>query len=284
MNLHNLFLQYNQQISLSPNRKQKLMKAKNSIQNTIRSHFWNDSRFLEPRFYIQGSYKMNTLILKNDNSYDVDLGVYFDKIPNVKPITLQKSLHKAVHHHTNAGAVHREKCVRIIYQGEFNVDLPIFYLDRSRNIPHLATKSGWLKSDPKEFVEWFLANNGRILQVQRLIKYLKAWAGSTRYKMPSGIALTVWACKAYVANDRDDLALLHTLKKIKSFFWWQVKCINPALPGDDLVHNLSSDQKDRFLDFLEELIDDLELSINDRNYLSAKNRLHKHFCRRFLIL
>jgi YesN/AraC family two-component response regulator len=281
-NLHNIFIQYNSLISLSNNRLIRLRKAKQAVQDSIKNHFREDSRFPVPKFYIQGSYKMNTLIVKKDNTYDVDLGVYFEYLPKIEPMLLQKHIQRSINYHTSAGAVHREKCVRVIYQGEFNIDLPVFYLDKNANIPYLATKNGWKKSDPKELVEWYQKNNGNNQQLQRIIKYLKAWTDHCRYKMPSGIALSVWVIRHYVPNYREDLALLNTLKKIKSSFWWSIKCINPALPGDDLVENLTDVQKDRFEEQFTCLIGDIEEALNDNDMSRARFELATHFGKRFI--
>lgn len=280
-NLHSTFLGFNNAISLSPHRISKLSNSKNAVQASIKSHFRRDGRFPAPKFYIQGSYKMNTIILKKDNTYDVDLGVYFESIPQIAPVTLQKNLHRSVLYQTSAGAIHKNKCIRVIYQGEFNIDLPVYYLDKRSNTPYLATKNSWEKSDPKELVEWFQYNNGANQQLQRLIKYLKAWSDNHFYKMPSGIAITVWTAQNFTSNYRDDLALIHTIKNIRSKFWWSVKCINPALPGDDLVDCLTYDQKNRFLNELDALINNLEMSINDQNQIRSTMRLKKHFGLKF---
>lgn len=280
-NLHNSFLRFNNLISLSQQRLSKLSNSKNAIQNTIKYHFQKDWRFPTPKFFIQGSYKMNTIILKKDNTYDVDLGVYFESIPQIAPVTLQKNLLRAVEYQTSAGAIHKNKCIRVVYQGEFNIDLPVYYLDKKSNTPYLATKNSWEKSDPKELVEWFKINNGTNQQLQRLIKYIKAWSENNYYKMPSGIVITVWTAQNFSLNIREDIALINTLKNIRSKFRWSIKCINPSLPGDDLVASLSIDQKNRFLSEIEDLILALERSLNDQNQSRAIARLKKHFGLKF---
>lgn len=280
-NLHSTFLRFNNVISLSPQRISKLSNSKNAIQASIKKHFQKDGRFPIPKFYIQGSYKMNTIILKKDNTYDVDLGVYFESIPQIAPVTLQKNLQKSVFYQTSGGTIHKDKCIRVIYQGEYNIDLPVYYLDKKSNTPYLATKNSWEKSDPKELVQWFNYKNGTNQQLQRLIKYIKAWSDNHFYKMPSGIAITVWAAQNFTSNFREDLALINTLKNIRSKFRGSVKCINPALPGDDLVAALTIDQKNRFLTEIENLILTLETSLDDQNQFRAISRLKKHFGPKF---
>lgn len=281
-NLHNIFINYDRSISLTVSRQKRLTSAKISVQNAIKSHFRNDTRIVVPSFYIQGSYKMKTMIVKKDNTYDVDLGVYFFNKPNMEAISLQKNVFNAVRHKTNSGATHKEKCIRVNYQGEFNIDLPVYYLDKNSNTSYLATKYGWEISDPKDLVEWYFDNGGESPQLRRIIKYLKAWADNHKNKFPSGIALSVWATNKYSPHKRDDIALYNTLLGIKRYIFWNgVYCENPAPPKDDLVSRLTSTQQSRFKSELKVLIDDLDNAIEAESLKQAVRSLRIHFGKRY---
>lgn len=281
-NLHNIFFNYNESISLSISRKKRLTSAKISVENAIKLHFRNEMRIVVPRFYIQGSYKMKTMIVKKDNTYDVDLGVYFLNKPNMEAISLQKNVLNAIRFKTNSGATHKEKCIRINYKGEFNIDLPVYYLDKNSNTSYLATKYGWEISDPKDLVEWYFDNGGESPQLRRIIKYLKAWADNHNNKFPSGIALSVWATNKYSPHRRDDIALYNTLLGIKTYLFWNgIYCENPAPPKDDLVAKLTSTQQSRFKSELKILIDDLDNAIESASLNQAVNSLRTHFGKRF---
>ena len=284
-NLHNTFIQYCNTISLSANRKKKLIKSRKAVETSILDHFKNSTKLPVPKFYIQGSYKMDTIITKKDNTHDVDLGVYFLTKPDILPRTIQKHVVKAVEWQTKAGAEHKEKCVRVIYQGEFDIDLPVYYFHKNAKHPQLATKNGWESSDPKELIDWFSKKKDKKGQLLRIIKYLKSWANSRSHKMPSGIALTVWAAENYKKSSRDDVALLETLKSInKHFFWNGIECINPATPKDDLISKLDSKQKKRFKSAIERLISDGEIAIKESNNAKAFNLWKQHFNKnRFLL-
>jgi len=282
-NLHNTFINYNKLISLSVARQKRLTSAKQSVETAIKLHFRNDLRIVVPSFYIQGSYKMKTMIVKKDNTYDVDLGVYFFNKPNMEPASLQKNVLKAVKYKTIAGTTHKEKCIRINYQGEFNIDLPVYYLDKNTNISYLATKHGWEISDPKELVEWYFENGGETPQLRRIIKYLKAWCDNHKNKFPSGISLSVWVTNKYSAHKRDDIALYNTLLGIKRYFFWNgVECENPAPPHDDLAGRLTSSQRSRFKSELKVLIEDLDEAIEMKNLPNSIRILRKHFGKRFI--
>lgn len=279
--LNNILINYDKSISLSRTRQKRLTAAKKSVETAIVKHFKNDNRFTTPKFYIQGSYKMKTMIVKKDNTYDVDLGVYFFSDPALEAVTLQKNVLKAVKSKTNSGATHKEKCVRVNYKGEFNIDLPVYYYEKETNICYLATKYGWEHSDPKILVDWYFHNGGEEKQLRRIIKYLKAWADNHKNKFPSGIALSVWATNNYSPHKYDDIALYNTLIGIKKHFFWNgVSCENPAPPLDDLALKLNDAQRKRFKKELKILIKDLDEATD---YTDSIPLLQKHFGKKFLL-
>jgi len=281
-NLHNKFLEFDKAISLSPKRKKKLIASRKAVENSITDYFRKNTNLTIPVFYIQGSYKTDTIILKKDNTYDVDLGVYFKSKPNIKPKTLQQNVLRAVKNQTETGIQHKNKCIRIIYKGEFNIDLPVYYYPKNNTHPFLATKKNWEKSNPKELTIWLENKKDKSGQLIRIIKYMKTWTNARKYKMPSGIALTVWAAKYYKADQRDDIAFLKTLEAIKlSFLLKGVKCINPATPKDNLAVKLSSDQKKRFKNTMENIIKDGKKAINESNNTKAFNLWKQHLGNRF---
>lgn len=145
--------------------------------------------------------------------------------------------------------------------------------------PLLAFRDGeFEESDPKQFYEWFNDQCKGFPQKRRLIRYLKAWADKHKNKMPSGLALTVFAIQHYSADDRDDLALLKTLKYIKAFVSITWSCILPTCPNDDVLARLSNDQKSNFIDALDELIDRMEeITSDDCDEETAKDICQKVF-------
>lgn len=265
-NTHNQFLKFEQSISLTPGKKTKLIASRVALENRIINYFRVYTNLPLPKFYIQGSYKMRTMILGKDGTYDVDLGIYFLINPNVTAYTVQSYIANAVNGHTPGGVEHREKCIRVKYRGDFDIDLPVYYKGIFDNNPYLATKSTWQKSDPKELCDWFERqrkskdNSGQLL---RLIKYFKVWANNRSRKMPSGIAFTVWVTNNYKQNSRDDIAFYETAKAIKSSLYWGVSCINPATPNDDLTSKLDSMQKRNFLNEFDSLITDADLALRE---------------------
>lgn len=189
VNCHEIFLVFHESISIPKGKIQKLIQSRKALQKRIVDYFKLLDGIPLPRFYIQGSYKMDTMVLTKDGTYDVDLGVYFLTKPRVEPFTLQKWVLESLIGHTVGGVQHRKKCVRVIYQGDFDIDLPVYYKAPNDNHPYLAAKNDWIKSDPKELCDWFATKVDENEQLLRIVKYFKVWANSRPRKMPSGISL-----------------------------------------------------------------------------------------------
>lgn len=261
--LHSKFNVYEQSLIVPKGKKDKLKVSRDALQRKIASYFQQKPGVPVPKFFIQGSYKMGTMILDGDGTYDVDLGVYFLTDPNVTASTMQKWIADAVAGHTVGGTQHREKCIRVIYAGDYDIDLPVYVKGVYDQRPRLATKSGGFQhSDPKELCDWFKVRKSlHGAQLVRICRYLKGWARERGFKMPSGIALSVWAANNFSGHTRDDMAFLNTLKAIRNQTSWSVSCTCPATPGDDLTAKLDSGQKQKFKEALASLISDGETAV-----------------------
>lgn len=284
-NAHNHFLQFERAISISAAKKKKLISSRKALENRIREHFKAHAKFLTPKFYIQGSYKMGTMVIKKNGTYDVDLGVYFLEKPKIEALSLQKNVFSAVKGHTVGGVEHREKCIRVIYQGDFDIDLPVYYKTPHDKHPYLATKKGWLESDPKEICDWFEKRKDENGQLMRLVKYFKAWANQRSRKMPSGISFTVWVANNYKPNKRDDTAFFETAKSIESTFgggFTDTVAMNPATPQDNLL-KLDFDQRTKFKEAFRQMLKEAEEAIQTNTNKKALNIWKQQFGDRFPI-
>lgn len=279
-NCHNLFQTFNGNLTITSTKKKKLMTSRDDLRDRIRNHFKEKHNEYEPKFRGQGSYSLGTMIRTKEDTCDLDNGVYFFPKPEKSATTLQNWVWDAVEEASSEKPQHRSKCVRVIYKGDYHIDLPVYYKEsetNDRENPHLAVKdSSWEKSDPKEFAEWFKKQKDSNGQLVRIVRYLKAWCDNRSKKMPKGIAMTVLACKHIRYNERDDRALRDTLKQIQSdlsVFW---TCPIPTTPGDDLLGNYSGD-KDFFFESLASLINDANRAIDEeKNQLNASRLWQKH--------
>jgi hypothetical protein len=287
-NLHSQFKKFEEKISLSKSKNDIIVKRHSTLRKVITDYFKQKEGVKVPDFYIQGSYKMNTMVQKKDGSFDVDLGVFLSEKPSVSSTTTQTYVLNAVKNQTTRGAEHLKKCIRLNYTGEFNADLPVYYQLNANSQAYIAVKNGdWVKDDPEQFIKWVknirklkeIDNDGQLI---RVIKFLKRWANLLPFKTPSGIALTVWACNNFIAvRDRDDESFFKTIQKIYSEISWFITCKCPVEPFDDLLSKLDSVQKDKFKAALKSLNESAEKAIKTTDVNTAVLHWAKHFGEKF---
>ena len=279
-NCHDFFLQFNENLDFPPSRLSKLESAQNGIQQRLITYFGLRRGYPLPEFKNQGSYVMGSVIRKADDTCDVDMGIYFSEEILVTPKVLLQNIADALAYHTTGKVSVKSKCVRVYYSGNFHIDLPVYYEDHKEGEIYLAVKEdGWIPSDPQRFLNWYNENIEGNEQLVRVIRYLKAWVDSykkrTGRKMPSGLALTIWAEEFYEVHDRDEVALLTTtanlLKELKSYVWNSWSCELPVYPKDDVTAKLKSDHKSNFVVALKEFVENGAAAIAADDLDSALN-------------
>jgi len=280
---HKLFQQFNGKISIG-DKKKKMKTSKNALRDRIREWFRENQPEYEPKFYIQGSHKMNTGIRTKEDICDLDDGVYFFRKPDVTGTTLQSWVKQAVDGYTDTPAGHRKKCVRSIFAGDYEIDNPVYYKDGDGPIMLAVKNADFENSDPKAMVDWFNGFKDKNGQMIRTVMALKAWGDNLNFKMPSGLAMTILACNARSIvphNDRDDIFLKDILKRIKSNLdiWFQ--CIVPVEPNDNLFADYDQEKKDKILQAFADFINDGESALREENELKASKLWAKHLGDRF---
>lgn len=281
-NLDYLFKEFNSDLFITDSKKKKMMSSKNHLREKIRCYFEKNHDGYTPKFFIQGSYKLNTLIRTKDDTCDLDDGVYFYSNPdNVTGTTLQKWVKESVDGITDATPTHKRKCIRVDYRDGYNIDLPVMVFNDNKDAhPNLAVKNGDFQfDDPKEFVDYF--KNKKTDQMVRIIKYLKAWCDHKRENMPSGLSMTVLSLKHFQNNQRDDIALKYVLIEIEKDLKRSFKCIMPTTPHDDLFDGYSETKRNNFMNNLSAFIDDAKKAIEEPNHNKASKLWRKHLGERF---
>lgn len=282
-NTHELFLQFNEDLRITLSKKKKMMKSRESLRTKIKNYFEENHPNYHPKFYIQGSYKMNTIIRTKDDTCDLDDGVYFESNPdNVSGTTLQGWVKNAVEGTTN-DIRHRKKCITVNYVSDYNIDLPVYlFNEHVDEHPSLAIKNvGWREDDPKEMVEVFKEAKKNKDQLVRIVCYLKAWCDNKGNSMPSGLAMTILAMDNLNTNPRDDISLKFTLVEIENTLKLNFKCIVPATPNDDIFASYDSRRKNNFLNNLSAFITDAKKAVDESNQLRSSLLWKKHLGDRF---
>jgi hypothetical protein len=282
-NCNKLFLDYKENLKIKKEKNDRLKKSKDKLRKKIEAYFKENHPDYNPEFWIQGSYKMKTTILTKDDECDLDDGVYFLRDKGVSGTTLQTWVKNALEGATSTDNQHRKKCVRVIYKADYHIDFPAYYFPKEKNHPLLAVKDSDLEeSDPKELYEWFNEQKDKNGQLHRTVKYLKGWGDNIRNKMPSGLAMTILASENFYEDERDDVSLKETLKKMHSSLENNFICVVPATPNDNLFKDYDEAKKKHFMDELKHFMDDaIEAVENESNQLKASRLWRKHLGDKF---
>ena len=283
-NCNNLFQDFHEEISIGKTKMERMMNSKNGLRKRIRQWFKDNHPDYEPKFYIQGSYKMKTGIRTKDDICDLDDGIYFLREPDVTSTTLQTWVWNAVDGYTSTSPEHRKKCIRSIFAGDYEIDHPVYYKIEGQNYRLAIKNAGFEDSDSKEMVDWFNRQKDADGKLIRTVKYLKAWCDNIRNKMPSGLAMTILASNAknnIVLNNRDDITLKDILKEIKKALDANFECIVPAIPNDDLFADYNETRKNNFLTALTNFTEDAEKALKEENQLTSSKLWKKHLGNRF---
>ena len=283
-NCNKLFLDFNDELKLTSSKIARMKTARENIKTKITEYFKGKSKYSFKGTWIQGSYKMDTIIRTNDDTCDMDLGVYFKTVDSeITAATVMDHVFKAVENITITTPSKKSKCIRVIYKDDFHIDIPVYHYNTNEHShPRLATRyNGWEESDPKDFYDWFNNESTDLPQLKRVIKYLKAWSDHKKGKFPTGLAFTIWSVKNLEVNERDDVALYELLKKIQNDirYSWYLKM--PVTPFDDVCKKLTDEQKSNFKDALDAFVNDAKDAIDSKNQLAASKLWQNHLGNRF---
>ena len=283
-NCHNLFQTFNGEISIGSAKNTRVTNSKDSVRKRIRKWFKENHPDYVPKFYIQGSKKMKTAIRTKDDICDLDDGVYFFREPDVTSTTLQGWVWDAVNGYTNTTPEHRKKCIRSIFEKDYEIDHPVYYKVDGKEYRLAIKNSGWRDDDPKAMVDWFNGKKDKEGRLVRLVMYDKGWCDNIRSYMPSGLAITILVSNALdkiTLNERDDISLRDVLNEIKKTLEKKFECIVPVTPKDNLFAHFDETRQKNFLTALTNFLDDANKALRDENQLKASKLWQKHLGDRF---
>jgi len=281
-NCHDLFLEFRDNLKVTDTKRSSLKRSKDELRERIEKYFKENHPGYVPDFFIQGSYKMKTIIRIKDDTCDLDDGIHFKCEPDVSPTTLQRWVYQAVEGHTTGGQQHMDKCIRVIYKNDYHIDLPVYKQAEGDEFLFLAVKDKkWdeEESDPKGFVEWYKGKKTDLMT--RLVRYLKAWGDNIRNDMPSGLAMTLFAQKYIKPNKRDDISMKDSLIEMRDNLKVRWEAVMPTKPEDDILLKYSPAFKTNFLKALDDFIADAEKAIDESSQLKASKLWRKHLGSRF---
>jgi hypothetical protein len=235
---------------------------------------------------------MDTTVNPLDGEYDIDDGVYLQNIDKDNknnwpaPETVHSWIYKAVEGHTKEDPIDKRTCVRVIYSGQYHVDLPIY--GEYKKAYYLAEKgeNGWHTSDPRALADWFkkqVKQSGE--QLRNIVRYLKAWADykskSKNVKLPNGLILTVLVVENHANKERDDSAFGRTIRNIYQKIVDSLVVYNPVDQSEILTERLTETQKKTFKDLLASLLDSANKALDEKNKKESCKIWRKEFGDRF---
>ncbi len=266
-NYHTDFLDYDSKIVLTKARKGKIIISRDAVKEKIKGYFSQILEIKQPKFYMQGSFVINTAINPIDNNeVDLDYGVYLQHLPEnmedwIRPKEAHQLIIDSLKNHTQDGCVSKTSCVRVVYKNFYHLDLPVYVM--FNGIAYLAqTKTNkWINSDSKSFKDWFYKQRNGQEQVNRLIRYIKSWRDINQKNITS-IAISILVINNYSPNERDDISLLSTLGNINNYLKIYSYIKKPVSPYEDLWQDLSETEKSKNINDLSDFYKDLSFAIN----------------------
>ncbi len=228
---------------------------------------------------IQGSYKMKTMIQRNNNDYDIDDGIVFTrdslKLRNgndLSPLEARKMVHKAIK--TFSWQFNRQpeclkNCIRVYYNEGYHIDIPVYrtYNDWFGNRVLELASTVWKKSDPRLIAEWF-ENTVTIkspiydnIQMRKVVCMLKKWACSrANWNLPNGLIFSVLTAESYPYSTRLDEVFVGVLENINNRLKYNTSIMNPIDSSEDFangreakINNLKNALEEQFLPLKDKL-------------------------------
>ena len=281
-NCNENFLEFLEKLDLSDTQEKKLRQSRDALRNKITNYFKSE-KIKIPINRQQGSFALKTQNqpAETNSDFDLDDGIYLQHYDDSEePSTLSsfKLIEDSVEGHTDSPLNQKNTCVRVQYKSQeeipaHHIDLAIYRENAKNSIFYAHRIKGWIESDQKGFLDWFIMkikNNGE--QLRRIVRFLKAWADyqeNSQGKLPSGFHLTVLAVRNFCPmEDSDDYSFAQTCQAIQRDFNESYikelteKIKRPVKPFEDIFENFETDEIIKFNDAFQELSDIADKSIN----------------------
>ena len=225
---------------------------------------------------VQGSVAMSTVVQNEDNDYDIDVAIVFnksdlaDKGPQAVRIMVADALKRKTKQ-LNAEPEVKTSCVRVKYSDGYHIDFAIYR--RSYDIWNSCwiyehAGSEWSERELKGLAEWFKSqnsnSNGKLRKVVRLSKMFcksrPSWVN-----MPSGLLQTVLCDERLETKyERTDELFYYTMKEIVDRLETDTSISAPVDNGRDLTPRKSDRRKmTNWKNRLKSKLEDLDVLFKD---------------------
>ncbi|WP_234340317.1 nucleotide-binding domain-containing protein [Gorillibacterium timonense] len=240
---------YQRNVVLSNKEKQSLFNKKNINVQRLKDGLkeYNEEKGTDYKLaetpIVQGSVAMSTVVQNEDNDYDIDVAIVFDKsnLPDgttaTKNIIVNALKKKCSQFNVEPEA--KTNCVRIVYAENYHIDFAIYrrYVDEDGNYKYEHCGSEWRERDPRKITKWFLdQNKGREYKLREVVRLIKMFSKSRSAwaNMPGGLIQSVLVDEKFQSCDRADERFYHTMVAIRDRLADHKEVYNPADPTKSL--------------------------------------------------
>ena len=204
---------------------------------------------------VQGSVAMSTVVQNEENDYDIDVAVVFDKakLGDMGARATRNMVADALKRKTkqfNTEPEVKTSCVRVKYSDGYHIDFAVYRREWDADNEcwkYEHSGSEWTERELRGLTEWFKTQNdasdGELRKVVRLSKMFCKSRDSWK-NMPSGLLQTVLCHeKLQSSYDRIDELFYYTMKDIVDRLESDTTVSAPVDNGRDLTPRQSDVQK-----------------------------------------
>lgn len=225
---------------------------------------------------VQGSVAMSTVVQNEDDDYDIDVAIVFDKseLGDKGAQATRNMVADALKRRTkqfNTEPEVKTSCVRVNYVDGYHVDFAIYrreYNEWNDSWAYEHAGADWTERELNGLSEWFITQNsnsgGKLRKILRLSKMFcksrKSWKN-----MPSGLLQTV-LCEEKLEDsyERIDELFYYTMKAIVERLGVNTCVAAPVDNGRDLTSRKSDIQRMiNWKNRLKSKLEDLEILFKD---------------------
>ncbi len=195
---------------------------------------------------VQGSVAMSTVTQNDENDYDIDVAIVFEKdnIPTgniaVKNIIVNALKRKCTQFKKEPEA--KTNCVRVEYVEGYHIDFAIYRRFKNANdeFGYEHCGSQWRARDPRAITKWFLEKNkDNNYKLRKMVRLLKMFCKSrSSWIMPGGLIQSVLVEECYQNYTRLDESFYYTIKAIRDRLKDDTDVKNPV---DDSISLLQTE-------------------------------------------
>lgn len=238
---------YREKVVLSKSNQKGLIDKKNLNLKRLKDGLkeYNDENNTDYQIVdeiVQGSVAMQTIVQSEENDYDIDIGITFNKDNLPEPVTSENNtktvkniIHEALLKKASCFKNPPEKltnCIRVIYEEGYHIDFAIYRRHKNDKDEYVYEHCGadWLYRNPRSITKWFKAqdkaHNYNLKKVARLIKaYLKQ---DSSWNVPGGLIQSVLINECIKESNRLDEMLYNTIQSVIDRLDEEIEVYNPV--------------------------------------------------------